>query len=106
MTSDGTVSDAHAFLIVIVVVVIVAAVASIGIGIWKSAVRQRGGLNPIVAREQLEAKLNQHLQAAPPAAAVPDRSKAERLAEVMDLHERGLISDVELATARAKIIGG
>jgi hypothetical protein len=51
----------------------------------------------------LEAKLNRSQLAAPPAA---EKSIEQRLAELEDLHERGVISDVELAAARAKIIAG
>jgi predicted PurR-regulated permease PerM len=40
----------------------------------------------------------------PSSVATPAATKESRLAEVMDLHSRGLISDEELATARAKIL--
>ena len=33
-------------------------------------------------------------------------STEQRLAELEDLHQRGVISDEELAAGRAKIIGG
>lgn len=81
-------------------------VAAVGVAttIWRMSVLRSGGLNPFVAREQLEARLNQSLQERPPESA--GRSIEQRLAELEDLHERGVISADELTTARAKIIAG
>jgi hypothetical protein len=42
-------------------------IAAIGIAIWRASVLRSGGLNPFVAREQLEARLNQTLDSPPPA---------------------------------------
>jgi hypothetical protein len=108
--SDGISSGfsaVHTIFIIFIVVFVIAVISSIVIGIWKASVLRRGGLNPVVAEEQLETALYQNLRAgsATPAPA-PEKSKEERLHEVMDLHERGLISDAELAGARAKIISG
>ena len=84
---------------------VIVAVAGVATTIWRmSVLRSGGGLNPFVAREQLEARLNQSLQERPPEAA--GRSIEQRLAELEDLHERGVISDAELTAARAKIIAG
>lgn len=82
---------------------VIAAVIGVGTSIWKFAVLRSGGLNPFVATEQLEARLNQSLTAEPPA---PEKSIEERLTELEDLRARGIISDEELATGRAKIIAG
>ena len=91
--------------IAFIVIAVIAVAFSIGISIWKASVLRRGGLNPLVAREQLEARVNQALRTGPPAAAgAPGTSKEDRLSEVMDLHARGIISDDELAAARAAII--
>jgi hypothetical protein len=87
-------------LLVFMGVMLVIAIAS---AIWKSSVLRSGGLNPLIAREQLEAKLYRSQLAAPPAAGKPIE---QRLAELEDLHERGVISNAELAAARAKIIAG
>jgi hypothetical protein len=96
-----------AFLVFVGIFFVVWIILSVWTFIWKSNVLRRGGLNPIVAEEQLEAQLYQNLRAGPPVTATtPEKSKEERLSEVMDLHERGLISDAELADARAKIISG
>lgn len=90
-----------------IAIFVIVAILGIGTSVWRFTVLRRGGLNPFVAREQLEARLNQNLRAGQQAAtAAPEKSKEERLSEVMDLHERGLISDDELAAARAKIIIG
>lgn len=83
---------------------VIVAVAGVATTIWRMSVLRSGGLNPFVAREQLEARLNQSLQERPPEAA--GRSIEQRLAELEDLHERGVISDAELTAARAKIIAG
>jgi hypothetical protein len=86
--------------------VVIIAIVGIGTSIWRYSVLRSGGLNPFVAREQLEAKLNQNLTA-PPAPPAPPSAKSveERLAELADLHSRGVITDEELAAGRAKIIG-
>jgi hypothetical protein len=90
-----------AFLVIAGIVVVV----GIGVGIWKSSVLRSGGLNPFVAREQLEARLAQSQMMQPPAPPVqPQPTKEQRLAEVDDLYHRGVISADEHATGRAKII--
>lgn len=85
-----------------VALLVIVAVAGVATTIWRMSVLRSGGLNPFVAREQLEARLNQSLQERSPEAA--ERSIEQRLAELEDLHERGVISDAELTAARAKII--
>lgn len=86
-----------------IVLVVIVAVIIIGRVAWRSSVLRSGGLNPFVAREQLEAKLNQSALLTPPEAT---KTTEQRLAELDDLHERGVISDAERAAARAKIIAG
>jgi hypothetical protein len=88
-----------AFLVFAAIVLVIGIVTAI----WKFFVLRSGGLNPLIAREQLEAKLNQSQLTAPPA---EEKSIEQRLAELDDLHERGVISDAELAAARAKVIAG
>jgi hypothetical protein len=86
---------------------VIGGIAAIGSAIWRFSVLRSGGLNPFVAREQLEAKLNQTLTPPPPAPpAPPPLSIEQRLAELEDLHSRGVISSEELAAGRAKIIAG
>jgi hypothetical protein len=91
---------------------VIVALVGIGMAIWRAVVLSRSGLNPLVAREQLEARLAQSLSQqnpappAPPAPAQQEKSIEERLAELNDLHDRGVISDEERAAGRAKIIGG
>ena len=89
--------------------VIVGIVMLIGIGsaIWRARTLHRGGLNPFVAKEQLEVQLAQNLRDAGTSRhAHHAKSMEERLAELDDLHERGVISAEERAAGRAKIIGG
>ena len=102
MSPDG--SGIPGWFIAFLVIAAIIVVIGIGISIWKFSVLRSGGLNPLIAREQLEAKLNRSQLAAPPAAA--EKSIEQHLAELEDLHERGVISDAELAAARAKIIAG
>ena len=92
------------FIALVVIVVLV----GVGSSIWRYSVLRRGGLNPFVAREQLEARLNQTLSTppAPPPPPAPARSIEQRLAELGDLHARGVITDDELAAGRASIIAG
>ena len=72
----------------------------------RAAVLRRGGLNPFVAREQLEVKASQGLDKLlePEPQPPPHKTIEERLAELDDLHLRGVISDEELKQARAKVI--
>jgi len=91
-----------------IALVVIAVLVGVGSSIWRYSVLRRGGLNPFVAREQLEARLNQSLSKPPPppAPAAPGRSIEQRLAELGDLHARGVITDAELAAGRAAIIAG
>ena len=66
------------------------------------SVLRRSGLNPFVAKEQLEAKLAQSLDRK--ASEQPQKTTEERLAELDDLHRRGVITDEELREARLKVI--
>jgi hypothetical protein len=85
---------------------VLVAIAGVGTTIWRMSVLRSGGLNPFVAKEQLEARLNQRLEMEEPSQAATERSIEERLAELEDLHERGVISAAELAAGRANIIAG
>lgn len=87
---------------------VIVALAGIGTSIWRYSVLRSGGLNPFVAKEQLEARLNQTLTTptAPPAPLAHGKSIEQRLAELGDLHARGVITDEELAAGRAAIIAG
>jgi hypothetical protein len=93
-----------------IVLVVIVFLVGIGTSIWRYSVLRRGGLNPFVAREQLEARLNQSLSTAPPPVPPPPpppaKSIEQRLAELGDLHARGVITDDELAAGRAAIIAG
>jgi len=97
-----------------VAVFVLIAIAGVGTGIWRFAVLRRGGLNPFVAREQLEARLAQSQLLQPPQSQqapgqqAPEArpSKEQRLAEVDDLYQRGIISAEEHAAGRTMIISG
>lgn len=90
-----------------IVLVVVAVIIAVGGALWRAAVLRKGGLNPFVAKEQLEVQLSQNLRnPAPLTSERPPRTIEERLAELDDLHERGVITTEERASARAKVIGG
>jgi hypothetical protein len=85
---------------------VIAAIVGVGSSIWRYSVLRSGGLNPFVAKEQLEARLNQTLITPPAPPSAPGRSIEQRLAELGDLHARGVITNEELAAGRAAIIAG
>jgi hypothetical protein len=100
-------SDTPGFPTGFIVLFVIVALIAVGGAIWRAVVLSRGGLNPMVAKEQLEVRLAQSLKGAcTPAAGQPAKTIEERLAELDDLHVRGVITAEELAVGRAKVIGG
>ena len=99
-------SNAPGFPSGFIVLFVIVAIIAIGGAIWRAVVLSKGGLNPFVAREQLEVQLTKNLRDAAPTPGQPAKSTEERLAELDDLRERGVITAEELAAGRAKIIGG
>jgi hypothetical protein len=100
-------SDTSGFPTWFIVLFVVVAVIGIGSVIWRSVVLRKGGLNPFVAKEQLEVQLRKKLrETAAPTPGRPAKTIEERLAELDDLHERGVITAEERAAGRAKVIGG
>ncbi len=90
-----------------IVLFVIVAIIGVGGAIWRAVVLRKGGLNPMVAKEQLEVRLAQSLKdTATSASGQPAKTIEERLGELDDLHERGVITAQELAAGRAKIIGG
>ena len=87
-----------------IAIFVVFGLISVGMAIWRFSVLRSGGLNPFVAKEQLEARLNQSQFMTP--SSTPPTSTEQRLAELEDLHRRGVISDEELAAGRTKAIEG
>ena len=59
------------------------------------------GLDPLTAQAQLAVRFAQSGMLAP---SVPTQTLEQRLSELSDLHTRGVISDEELAAARAKAL--
>jgi hypothetical protein len=74
------------FIAIVVIMIVIA----VGRAIWGYSDLKSGGLNPFVAREQIEAQVNQTLAAPSPS---PGTSIEQRLAELEDLHARGVITD-------------
>jgi hypothetical protein len=94
--------------VIIVILAVVGVIAGIATGRRRASVLRSGGLSPLYAREQLEVELAKNLRAAagPPAPGQPAKTTEQRLAELDNLHERGVISGEERAAGRARIIGG
>jgi hypothetical protein len=90
-----------AFFVFMAIVAVLGIAISVTLSVRRFLVLRSGGLNPLTAREQLAARLNKSQLMAPAAA---EKSIEQRLAELEDLHDRGVISDAELAAARAKVI--
>ena len=103
MPTSGSPGFPTGFIVLFVIVALIA----VGGAIWRAVVLYRGGLNPMVAKEQLEARLAQSLKSgAAPVSGQPAKTVEERLAELDDLRERGVITAEERAAGRAKVIGG
>jgi hypothetical protein len=95
------------FIIVLAVVMVVFLLIGIGLSIWHASVLRKGGLNPLIAEDQLKVQLAQNLRnAAASASGQPAKTTEERLAELEVLYERGVITAEELAAGRARVIGG
>ena len=93
------------FIIVVAIAVAGVIVRAVLVG-RRAEVLRKGGLDPLIAKEQLEAQLARHLRSsATPASGQPARTIEERLTELDDLHDRGVITAEERAAGRAKIIG-
>ena len=94
VASPGLPGWFKAFIAIFIVLLVIAVIT----GIWRAVVLRRAGLNPLIADTQLEARLanSQVLK--------PGRTIEERLAELAELHERGVITGEELAAARLKVI--
>jgi hypothetical protein len=94
-----------------IAIVVIFGIVSVGIGIWRFSVLRSAGLNPFVAKEQVEARVYQSDMFVPNTSAAPtapagQETLEQRLMQLQDLHYRGVISDEELTAARAKAISG
>lgn len=100
-------SDAPGIPAWFIALFVIVAIIAVGGAIWRAVVLRMGGLNPMVAKEQLEVRLAQSLRSsATPPSGQPAKTIEERLTELEDLRERGVITAAELAVGRAKVIGG
>lgn len=97
------------FFALIVVVGLIGMGISLYIGVRKYMIMKRAGHDPLTVDAAMAAKfLNSDLLR--PGTAVrddaPAQSVEQRLADVDDLHARGVISDAERSAARAAILAG
>ena len=90
------------FIVLFVIVAIVAIVGTIARFVYRSS----KGLNPFFPEDQVEAKIvnSELLRPADPAPEPPPDTVERKLAELDDLHDRGVITDAEWHEARAKAI--
>ncbi|MCU1471262.1 MAG: hypothetical protein JWQ39_2411 [Glaciihabitans sp.] len=99
---------------VVATIIVVGIVASITIAIIRANRVVQAGRNPVTLQTDLELKLLDSAMLAPAGpgeSAAADTTAAiesieTRLQKLDDLHARKLISDAELAAARAKILAG
>jgi hypothetical protein len=91
------------FEILVGVILVLFLVTAVGIAISVARSRRvlrESGLDPLAARAQIAARL------ARGPLATPTKSLEQRLAELDDLHRRGVITDAEHQAARAAALGG
>jgi hypothetical protein len=90
------------------VVVLLGVVASIAVAVCRAQRMGERGQNPLTLQEDLayQASRSATLAPAPVAAQPVAQSLEQRLAELDDLHRRGVISDEEHRTARADVLRG
>lgn len=105
--SDSTFSGLFGLVALLVVVGVIASVA---VAVHRWNVSRREGLDPFAADVQVMGRLR-HAAALAPVADEPPTNDArptatveERLAELDDLHVRGVISAAERDTTRARIL--
>ena len=97
MISDVPTPFAVAFCIVLGLVVLGFVLTIVG-AVKGTKTLRKAGFNPLTAQAELAAKLmNSEMLA-------PAHTLEARLAELDDLHSRGVISDEEHTTARAKAL--
>ena len=85
---------------------VIFAIVAIGGTIARFVYRSSKGLNPFFPQDQVEAKIvnSELLRPAEPASEPPTETIERKLAELDDLHDRGVITDAEWHEARAKAI--
>ena len=88
------------FIAIFIVMILVA----IGSAIARAAYRSSRGVSPIFPREQVEAAIVNSQAMRPAEPEQPHKTIEERLAELDDLHSRGVISDDEWHEGRSKAI--
>ncbi len=88
------------------VVVVLGIVASIAVAVYRTQRMAKRGQNPLTLQEDLAYQASRSATLAPVVPAPVAPSLEQRLAELDDLHRRGVISDEEHRTARADVLRG
>jgi len=100
--ADGPFTGAPAWFVTLFIICGIGAVLSVGFRVLAAGRRyqvyRRAGLSPMTHNAQIEAKIAQARFM------TESKSVEQRLAELDDLCQRGVISDSERAEARAKIL--
>lgn len=104
-----TFSATSGAIAVIGVLMAVGIIAAIVVTVYRSARMVRRGQNPLTIQEDLARSAQRAMDAnatVSPLVPTDARTREQRLAELDDLHARGVISDDEHRTARAEVLRG
>lgn len=88
---------------IVAVLILVGIVSSVVVAVRRRTVLRDAGLDPLTADAQVLAQMHHRLDLAPDRSV--ERSAESRLAEAVDLHQRGLITADELGEMRQRILG-
>ena len=100
MVDDALPTEMKVFLALFAVLFCTVVVFIITSTVRNARVLRKAGLDPLTAQSQLAARAGRSQLLS------PHRSLEERLAELDDLRERGVITAEEHAAARARALGG
>jgi hypothetical protein len=105
MPSDSLPTPIVVFIVIFCVLFVVGLVRGIVFTTRRRRILKDAGLSPMMAPVQMEAKLAQSALLSP-APGLPEVAKPleQRLADLDDLRNRGVITEDERAAARAKIL--
>ena len=87
-----------------IAIFIIVIIAGIGTSIARASYRRSRGLNPFFPQDQVDAAIVNSQIMRPAEPEQPHKTIEERLAELDDLHNRGVISDDEWHEGRSKAI--
>lgn len=103
--SDSLPTPIIVVVVIFCVLFVVAVIRSVVFVTRRRRILKNAGLSPMMAPVQMEARLAQSAMMSP-AAGQPEPAKSleQRLADLDDLRNRGVITEDERAAARAKVL--